>query len=59
MSLDISLARDCYANTLKRANVSVDKIAEQMNHSDPRITQNNYLDMFDEETIDGVNEHVQ
>ena len=34
MSLDITLARDSYANTLKRAVNNPLKISENMNHSD-------------------------
>lgn len=58
MSLDISLARDCYANTLKRANVNPLKISENMNHSDPRTTTLHYLDNFDQEVLDEANEAV-
>jgi hypothetical protein len=58
MSLDLSLARDAYANTLKRANVNPLKISENMNHSDPRTTTLHYLDNFDQETLDEANEVV-
>ena len=58
MSLDISLARDAYANTLKRANVNPLKISENMNHSDPRTTTLHYLDNFDQEVLDEANEAV-
>jgi hypothetical protein len=58
MSLDISLARDSYANTLKRANVNPLKISENMNHSDPRTTTLHYLDNFNQETLDEANEVV-
>lgn len=58
MPLDISMARDAYANTLKRADVNPLKITEQMNHSDPRTTQMYYLDMFDQETLDDSNESI-
>lgn len=56
--LDISLARDCYANTLKRSNVNPLIISEEMNHSDFRITTLHYLDQFDQETLDKANEHI-
>lgn len=55
--LDISLARDAYANTLKRANVPINQIGEQLGHANPRTTLN-YLDMFDQDTLDDVNQHV-
>lgn len=55
--LDISLARDAYANTLKRANVPIHQIGEQLGHANPQTTLN-YLDMFDQETLDEVNQHV-
>lgn len=55
MPLDISLARDCYANTLKRANVNLLAISENMNHSDPRTTTLHYLDQFEQDTLDDVN----
>lgn len=58
MSLDISLARDAYANTLKRANVNPLKISENMNHSDPRTTTLHYLDNFDQDTLDEANQVV-
>lgn len=58
MSLDISMARDAYANTLKRANVNPLKISENMNHSDPRTTQMHYLDMFDQDTLDDANDSI-
>ena len=55
--LDISLARDAYANTLKRANVPINQIGEQLGHADPKTTLK-YLDMFDQDTLDIVNEVV-
>jgi len=58
MSLDISLARDSYANTLKRANVNPLKISENMNHSDPRTTTLHYLDNFDQEVLDEANQFI-
>ncbi len=57
-SLDISMARDAYANTLKRADVNLLKISENMNHSDPRITQMHYLVMFDQDTLDDANDSI-
>jgi integrase len=56
MSLDISLARDSYANTLKRAGTNPLKISENMNHSDPRTTTLHYLDNFDQAVLDDANE---
>lgn len=58
MSLDISLARDAYANTLKRANVNPLKISENMNHSDPRTTTLHYLDQFEQDDLDDANDAV-
>ena len=58
MSLDVSLARDCYANTLKRANVNPLKISENMNHSDPRTTTLHYLDNFEQDDLDDVNDAI-
>ena len=58
VSLDISLARDSYANTLKRANINTLKISEQMGHSDPKTTSRHYLDMFDQDTLDEVNDSI-
>ncbi len=55
MSLDISLARDAYANTHKRAGTNPLKISESMNHSDPRTTTLHYLDNFDQDTLDDAN----
>jgi integrase len=56
--LDIAMARDAYANTLKRAGVDVMKIAEKMNHASPKTTLTHYLDSFDQDTLDEVDEHV-
>lgn len=58
MSLDVSLARDCYANTLKRANVNALKISENMNHSDPRTTTLHYLDNFEQDDLDDANDAI-
>ena len=58
VSLDISLARDSYANTLKRANINTLKISEQMGHSDPKTTSRHYLYMFDQDTLDEVNDSI-
>jgi integrase len=58
MSLDVSLARDCYANTLKRSGVNALKISENMNHSDPRTTTLHYLDNFEQEDLDKANDYI-
>ena len=58
LSLDISLARDAYANTHKRAGTNPLKISESMNHSDPRTTTLLYLDNFDQDTLDDVNDMI-
>jgi integrase len=56
--LDIAMARDAYANTLKRAGVDAMKIAEKMNHASPKTTLTHYLDSFDQDTLDAVDDHV-
>jgi integrase len=58
MSLDVSLARDCYANTLKRSGVNALKISENMNHSDPRTTTLHYLDNFEQVDLDEANDFI-
>lgn len=55
--LDISLARDAYANTLKRANVPINQIGEQLGHADPKTTLK-YLDMFDQDTLDYTSNYI-
>ena len=56
LSLDISMARDAYANTHKRAGTNPLKISENMNHSDPRTTTLHYLDNFEFESDIDVND---
>jgi hypothetical protein len=56
LSLDISMARDAYANTHKRAGTNLLKISESMNHSDPRTTTLHYLDNFDFDSDVDVND---
>jgi Phage integrase SAM-like domain len=56
MSLDISLARDAYANTHKRAGTNPLVISENMNHSDPRTTTLHYLDNFEFDSDVDVND---
>ena len=56
LSLDISMARDAYANTHKRAGTNPLKISENMNHSDPRTTTLHYLDNFEWDSDIDVNE---
>jgi integrase len=56
--LDIAMARDAYANTLKRAGVDAMKIAEKMNHASPKTTLTHYLDSFDQDTLDAVDDHI-
>ena len=58
LPLDISMARDAYANTMKRAGKSVELIAEQMNHASTMTTQRHYLDSFDDETLDTANDVI-
>ena len=55
LSLDISMARDAYANTHKRAGTNLLKISESMNHSDPRTTTLHYLDNFEFDSDVDVN----
>ena len=56
LSLDISMARDAYANTHKRAGTNPLKISESMNHSDPRTTTLHYLDNFEFDSDVDVND---
>jgi hypothetical protein len=56
LSLDISMARDAYANTHKRAGTNPLKISENMNHSDPRTTTLHYLDNFEYDSDIDVND---
>ena len=56
LSLDISMARDAYANTHKRAGTNPLKISENMNHSDPRTTTLHYLDNFEFDSEVDVND---
>jgi hypothetical protein len=56
LSLDISMARDAYANTHKRAGTNLLKISESMNHSDPRTTTLHYLDNFEFDSDIDVND---
>ena len=56
LSLDISMARDAYANTHKRAGTNLLKISENMNHSDPRTTTLHYLDNFEFDSDVDVND---
>lgn len=56
LSLDISMARDAYANTHKRAGTNPLKISENMNHSDPRTTTLHYLDNFEFDSDIDVND---
>jgi hypothetical protein len=57
-TLNIALARVCYANSLKRNNVNPLKISENMNHSDPRTTTLHYLDQFEQTDLDDVDEFI-
>lgn len=56
LSLYISMARDAYANTHKRAGTNPLKISESMNHSDPRTTTLHYLDNFEFDSDVDVND---
>ena len=56
LSLDISMARDAYANTHKRAGTNLLQISESMNHSDPRTTTLHYLDNFEFDSDVDVND---
>ena len=57
-SLYISLARDAFANTHKRAGTNPLKISECMNYSDPRVITLHYLDNFDQGTLDDANDVI-
>jgi hypothetical protein len=56
LSLDISMARDAYANTHKRAGTNLLRISESMNHSDPRTTTLHYLDNFEMDSDVDIND---
>jgi hypothetical protein len=56
LPLDISMARDAYANTHKRAGTNPLQISENMNHSDPRTTTLHYLDNFEFDSDEDVND---
>lgn len=49
------VTRDAYATTLKKGNVSIEKIAEMLGHSSTMVTKN-YLDSFDQEQIHEINQ---
>jgi len=56
LSLDISMSRDAYANTHKRAGTNLLKISDSMNHSNPRTTTLHYLDNFEFDSDVEVND---
>lgn len=53
-TLNIKTARECYATTLKRNNIPIDKIAEMMVHANSSTT-NHYLGSMDLEDTDKIN----
>jgi len=53
--LTSKVTRDAYATTLKKGNVSIEKIAEMMGHTSTTVTKN-YLDSFDQEQIHEINQ---
>ena len=58
MRLMTPLARDGYTNILKRANINPLKISENMNQSASITKILHYLDQFEQEDLDDVNEVV-
>ena len=55
VKLTTKVTRDAYATTLKKGNVSIEKIAEMMGHTSTTVTKN-YLDSFDQEQIHEINQ---
>jgi integrase len=53
--LTSKVTRDAYATSLKKGNVSIEKIAEMMGHTSTTVTKN-YLDSFDQEQIHEINQ---
>ncbi len=53
--LSISEGRNAYANTLKRADTNILAIAEKMGHSSTETVVKWYLDSYDQETQDSIN----
>jgi len=49
------VSREAYATTLKKGNVSLEKIAEMLGHTSTMVTKN-YLDSFDQEQIHEINQ---
>jgi integrase len=54
IELKTKTARDAYATTLKKNNVSIEKISEMLGHSNSVVTQH-YLDNFEDEDIHSIN----
>jgi site-specific recombinase XerD len=55
VKLTTKVTRDAYATTLKKGNVSIEKIAEMLGHSSTMVTKN-HLDSFDQEQIHETNQ---
>jgi integrase len=55
VKLTTKVTRDAYATTLKKGNVSIEKIAEMLGHSSTMVTKN-YLDSFDQEQVHEINQ---
>jgi integrase/recombinase XerD len=55
VKLTTKVTRDAYATTLKKGNVSIEKIAEMLGHSSTQVTKN-YLDSFDQDQIHEINQ---
>jgi site-specific recombinase XerD len=54
IQLTTKVSRDAYATSLKKNNVSIEKIAEMLGHSSTAVTRN-YLDSFDLEEVHHIN----
>ncbi len=55
LEVKTSSARDCYATSLRRKDVSIDKISEMLGHSNVSVTQH-YLGSMDTEKAFEINE---
>jgi hypothetical protein len=55
VKLTTKVTRDAYATTLKKGNVSIEKIAEMLGHSSTMVTKN-HLDSFDQEQFHEINQ---
>jgi len=55
VKLTSKVTRDAYATTLKKGNVSIEKIAEMLGQTSTAVTKR-YLDSFDQDQIHEINQ---